>query len=245
MPEPDRRAIIREYTVESRSLAIDRPMIERGLGYPTGRAPTQVTGLIDEVMDHALDRCSLRCGFVTLPPGSVSIAPDSITCVGIPFCTGPIIARPLRKSATVVLFVATAGAALEAWSRELMHAGDLVRGYIVDSFGSDIVELAADWLERQVQAFAAENGWKASNRYSPGYCGWPVKDQQGLFSLLPDGFCGITLTESSLMKPIKSVSGIIGVGQDVKRSEYQCKICDMEDCYRRREEFLLQKAPRA
>ncbi|MCK7538940.1 MAG: hypothetical protein MZV63_52410 [Marinilabiliales bacterium] len=46
-----------------------------------------------------------------------------------------------------------------------------------------------------------------TNRFSPGYCGWDVAEQHKLFSFFKDNFCGITLTESALMNPVKSVSG--------------------------------------
>jgi hypothetical protein len=52
-----------------------------------------------------------------------------------------------------------------------------------------------------------------------------VSDQHDLFSLLPEDFCGIRLTESAMMVPVKSVSGIIGIGPGVERVDYQCKNC--------------------
>jgi hypothetical protein len=61
-----------------------------------------------------------------------------------------------------------------------------------------------------------------------------VKDQFKLFSLLPENFCGIRLTDSALMIPIKSVSGIIGIGENVERKNYPCEICNMKDCYRKK-----------
>ena len=91
-------------------------------------------------------------------------------------------------------------------------------------------------FEKKIAASVKPIGWSLTNRYSPGYCDWPVSDQHNLFSLLPAGFCGITLTSSALMVPVKSLSGVIGVGSGVKRGAYQCSICDLKDCYRRREE---------
>lgn len=52
--------------------------------------------------------------------------------------------------------------------------------------------------------------------------------------MLPDRPCGIELTESSLMYPIKSVSGIIGIGSRVERKPYGCTICRNTACYKRR-----------
>ena len=77
-------------------------------------------------------------------------------------------------------------------------------------------------------------GKKITNRYSPGYCGWDVAEQHKLFQLIPDNFCGVRLNESSLMNPEKSVSGIIGIGENVKYNPYTCRICDMKDCIYRK-----------
>ena len=75
---------------------------------------------------------------------------------------------------------------------------------------------------------------RITNRYSPGYCGWQVAEQHKLFQLIPDNYCGIRLTESALMDPVKSVSGIIGIGENVKINPYTCRMCDMPDCVYRK-----------
>jgi hypothetical protein len=56
-----------------------------------------------------------------------------------------------------------------------------------------------------------------------------------LFPLFKGETCGVCLTESSLMLPIKSVSGIIGLGQTVKHLDYTCGLCDFEQCYKRKQ----------
>ena len=99
---------------------------------------------------------------------------------------------------------------------------------------SPIVDLAADQVQEQVKDLAEQNGLRITNRYSPGYCSWNVEEQQKLFSLFPDGCCGISLSDSSLMNPVTSIRGIIGLGAEVKYNEYTCKICPMKNCHFRR-----------
>jgi len=72
----------------------------------------------------------------------------------------------------------------------------------------------------------AQTGLKITNRYSPGYCGWVTSEQHKLFALLPKDICSIRLTESSLMLPIKSVSGFIGIGPNVRFNPYTCQLCE-------------------
>lgn len=77
--------------------------------------------------------------------------------------------------------------------------------------------------------------WHHTNRFSPGYCGWHVSEQHKLFSLFPAPEpCGVRLTPSALMMPIKSVSGIIGLGSHVRRMDYTCGLCDYLQCYKRK-----------
>jgi len=219
-----------------RDLGVDRALVESDLGYRDSEAPEMISELIDEILPLIPLRIALQCGYGILPAGSIVVADDSVSCNGLQFATGPIITSQLKRSTSLALFVSTAGPHLERWSGELMANGDMMRGYIVDAIASEYVEQASVWLEKQIGSYVQSRGWKLTNRYSPGYCDWPVSEQHKLFSLLPEKFCGITLTESSLMVPIKSLSGIIGLGPDVKRGAFQCSICDLKDCFRRREE---------
>ena len=110
----------------------------------------------------------------------------------------------------------------------------MVRVFIADAMGSVIAEKCADEMEKNLQLSIGKLGWKHTNRFSPGYCGWHVSQQQLLFPLFNGQTCGVTLTDSSLMLPIKSVSGIIGVGEKVRRLDYTCGLCNFEKCYKRK-----------
>ena len=96
------------------------------------------------------------------------------------------------------------------------------------------MDLAADQVEEQVRQLMKVHSLQITNRYSPGYCTWNVEEQHKLFSLFPEGCCGISLSSSSLMDPIKSISGIIGIGAGVEYQDYTCEICPMRDCQFRR-----------
>lgn len=151
------------------------------------------------------------------------------------FSVGKTIARQLRGSEAFVFFAATAGTEFEKFQHTLQQEGDMVKIYIADSLGSIIAEKTADCMEVALAEYIREKNWKHTNRYSPGYCGWHVSEQQKLFPLFPVATpCGIRLTDSSLMVPIKSVSGVIGTGTNVRKLEYTCGLCTYENCYRKR-----------
>jgi len=151
------------------------------------------------------------------------------------FELGGIIARQLEGAEAYALFVATAGREYEDFQRRLQREGDMLRTFVADALGSVIAERTADCMEDALQASIDKLGWHHTNRFSPGYCGWHVEQQQQLFAWLQGETCGVRLTESSLMVPIKSVSGIIGLGSRVRRNEYACGLCDFSKCYKRKE----------
>lgn len=150
------------------------------------------------------------------------------------FEMGRIIERQLQDSEAYALFICTAGKAFEEYQQQLMTEADMVRVFIADALGSVIAEHCADRMEEILQTSIDKLGWHHTNRFSPGYCGWHVSQQQLFFPLFAGNTCGVSLTESSLMMPIKSVSGIIGLGEKVRKSDYTCGLCDFQQCYKRR-----------
>ena len=150
------------------------------------------------------------------------------------FHCGRIVNRQLRGSEAFCVFVCTAGEKFQRLMDRLTEKGDMVLLYTAHAIGSVIAERCADYMEGVLQKQIDKLSWHRTNRFSPGYCGWNVSEQRILFPLFNGNTAGVSLTPSSLMIPIKSVSGIIGLGPDVRYLEYTCGLCDYKDCYKRR-----------
>jgi len=150
------------------------------------------------------------------------------------FRPGKIIVKLLKGSKQFLFFMATAGSGPEQLSKKLMAEGQYLEGFLVDLIASALAEATAQYVHDHIKETQGLSGLLISNRYSPGYCGWDVREQQKLFALFPEKFCGISLSESSLMYPIKSLSGLVGTGANVKFRDYTCDICSMKDCNFRR-----------
>lgn len=143
----------------------------------------------------------------------------------------------MKGAEKLALFVCTAGEGFTTRSHEYNKEGEYLKGFITDTMGSWVVERAMDLIQEKLKNTFRELEMHITNRYSPGYCNWPVSDQQSLFSLLPEQPCNIRLTRSSLMIPIKSVSGIIGIGKKVKKRGYACDICNNKKCIYRNKKY--------
>jgi hypothetical protein len=172
-----------------------------------------------------------RAGFCIFP---LVAEQSSVVIQGMSFSTDEMIARGFENATHAAVFVGTIGSQVEHSADKYMKSGEVFQGYLFDLFGSEAAENVAEYVHARVIEYAQEQGIGAGNRYSPGYCGWDVSAQKDLFSLLPESFCGVSVTDSAMMTPVKSVSGIIPVGKDIVSRPYSCAVCTRMSCARRR-----------
>ena len=140
----------------------------------------------------------------------------------------------LKGASHIALFLCTAGIYFSEASQRYNAQGAILEAYLVDALGSLTVENAMNIVQQRLEESVMENNLKISNRYSPGYCNWALSSQQTLFRLIGANPLPIFLSESCLMNPIKSVSGIIGIGENMQKREYGCQVCNNKECIYRK-----------
>jgi hypothetical protein len=227
-----------------KDLSISNNEVLLSLGYLTGEAENNSSlpdrhfiEMIDTVIAQLEYRCNIQAAYRILDVNQSGKEKNGLSISGKFFKMDKIVTGHLRKSEKAALFVCSIGPGMENWAKELMLSGDSVLSYIINITASVVVEKAADFLHDNIKNRMSGNGLKITNRYSPGYCNWSVSEQHLLFSLLPKNFCGVVLTESALMLPFKSISGVIGIGTSVKWKEYACDKCGIKDCTYRAKRF--------
>ena len=222
------------YNIDFKDLKLDVSHIESVMGYKEGEDRELVSDHIAGILAEAEEFCDIRAEYRIFMNITFNNSDKSLTINDLKFDIRKVIFGQIRRSDSIAVFLCTAGEEIGLRSRQCMKEKDLLRGYIYDVVGSEVAEAAADIMQNEMESTISMTGKRITNRYSPGYCGWNVSEQHKLFQLVPDNFCGIRLTESALMDPVKSVSGIIGIGEFVKRNPYTCNLCDMKDCIYRR-----------
>ncbi|MBS3771784.1 MAG: hypothetical protein KGY69_16150 [Bacteroidales bacterium] len=220
-----------EYQIRFEELEVSKNCIEYVMGFPPGEAPAPFDEIIDDVLNQAKDHCDIRGAIATVNNISIDSQKNTITADHTVFQTGQRITSFLEEAESLALFIVTAGKGIEQWMHERTSRGDTFASYVIDVVGSEIADLAALQLQNKLEQKLQVSGLNTTDIFSPGYCGWPVSDQQAFFSFFPSGCCGIHLTETSLMDPIKSISGIMGIGKNVARNrENYCSHCGHTDC---------------
>lgn len=220
------------YSYGDLDVSVDK--IGRLIDYHRGSDQDIIAGMIGDVLGEAEGICDIRAEYTifnNVHPGKET---DGIVVYNTSFKVGKIVKAPLKRAGSVAVFLCTAGSGIGEHARKLIADKDFLRGYIFDVAGSVIVDEAMNLVQTALGESMAKEGLKITNRYSPGYCGWHVSEQHKLFSLIPGNSCNITLNEASLMNPIKSVSGFIGIGENVRYNPYTCSACDMLSCIYRK-----------
>lgn len=226
--------LYKSFDFDFSELVIDKSDIEKFIGTSEGADRDLVIYMIDEILKEASEKSGVRgeyriCNDVKFMPESQEIKVN-----GISFEVRKIVFKELQKSESIAVFLCTAGEEIGMISKKAMQEGDVLKGFIADAVGSNIVDSASELLQRKLEKSLMPSGKKITNRYSPGYCDWYVAEQHKLFNLLPENYTGIKLTHSALMQPIKSISGFIGIGENVRYNPYTCGYCDRTDCVARR-----------
>jgi hypothetical protein len=215
-------------------LHLNSSQIETVLGYKDGEDRSLVTSLIDEILEESAGISNIKAQYSIFDDVVLDDRTKHLCIKSTVFQVKNIVFAQVKRSDSIAVFLCTAGAEIGIRSKKAMQEKDLLKGYVYDVVGSEIVEAAADIMQDELEESMLNSGKKITNRYSPGYCGWDVAEQHKLFGLIPENYCGIHLTPSALMDPVKSISGIIGIGRNVRYNQYTCQMCNLHDCLYRK-----------
>ena len=228
-----KKSIIKEFEFNYETCIISENKIMELLGYDADTVPEPVLETIIFILNEIPNKVILQSGYKIFNPRKVKFSSDNFTIDNKTFNCGKIIYSSLKNSETIAFLISSIGEEIENWAKQFINNNEMLKGYLIDKVASELVEQIADKTESLIENELGNIGLKATNRYSPGYCGWSVADQQNLFSLIPERFCGVLLNDNSMMIPIKSVSAVIGVGKNVEKMNYECSICEIDFCYKR------------
>lgn len=142
---------------------------------------------------------------------------------------GKDISRVLADCASCYLLCATLGSEMEALLRS-WQLRDLTFAAILDACGSSGVENVCAQAERALTLECRARGEYLTDRYSPGYGDLPITLQRDFCAALDTGRrLGVSVTDSGILLPRKSVTALIGVSDRPQPHREGCASCPNRD----------------
>lgn len=137
---------------------------------------------------------------------------------------GSLFHSVLSSAAELAIAVCTIGPKLEQRVTECFDKKEPLPGLLLDGIGSAAVDSLIQEACKLIAQEASVRGYQAGSPLSPGMHGFPLTEQWQVFRLVPAEQIGVSLTESGVMVPRKSVSLVIGFGPQM-RTWTQAQVC--------------------
>ena len=221
---------LKTYEIDPSEIHISQEMIARLIGADPDNIPEPYGEIIDTELEQIRNYNDIRGGYRIIDDIALNKNETSLVAEKRQFLLGRQVFQHVKNAEMMIFFFFFSGASVGDRSKQLMDEGLMLEGYVTDVVGSTIVEKAMDQIHQKIKIEMNDRNLFVTNRYSPGYCEWNVTDQHELFALFPNDFCGVRLSENAMMHPVKSISGIIGIGENVKFNKYVCESCTSVNC---------------
>ncbi len=143
--------------------------------------------------------------------------------------------RNLSGCREVILFAATLGIAVDTLIRRTALL-DAAEGLVMQAAAAAAIEAFCDSENDKLREQIEAEGLFLRPRFSPGYGDLSLDVQRDFLRVLQaQKHIGLTLTDSGLMVPIKSVTALIGIS-DIPAPCHRegCEACGKTDCAFRR-----------
>ena len=141
----------------------------------------------------------------------------------------------LKDCKQVVLFAATLGAEVDRLIRK-MQVVDMAKAVVMQACAATLLEEYSDELQQKIAERMQEQGKYIRPRFSPGYGDFSIQHQKDVLAMLETSKrIGVTMTDSYMLTPTKSVTAVIGIGDaEMNCNLNSCEECDKTDCTYRR-----------
>lgn len=205
---------------------IDRAEAFRYMGHKGGVLPESMDALADECEQRLLTAVTPKFVYAVF---DIEHTENGVAVSGTPLVLkGNDIAAHLRDCERCVLFAATLGAGADSVIRGYESAA-MEKAVIADCMASAAIEQVCDLSEAEIREKLPDMHF--TWRFSPGYGDLPLDVQRDFLNVLnAQRRIGLTVTESLILIPRKSVTAIIGVSErEIPKGRRGCAVCNMKD----------------
>lgn len=219
-------------------MEVNRREIYRYLGYGKTEPDERTKELTEDCIEELFRVISPRSAVRRFPLRFLSEQQMDFTCFQVESAD---LARNLNGCREVLLFAASLGTGPDFLMQRYSRL-DMSRAVILQAAAAAMIEAYCDEQNETLRVEAGKEGNRLRPRFSPGYGDFSLSHQKEICRILSaEKTVGITLTDSLLMLPSKSVTAVIGVGaSDEPWKETEacgntgCKACTKADCLYRK-----------
>ena len=134
----------------------------------------------------------------------------------------------------VVAFAATVGLEIDRFIAKYANVS-MTKAWLLLAIGAERIESLCEAFCTDIKAQAKEKEYHPRPRFSAGYGDFPLETQGRFFAELDCARkIGLSLTDSFLMTPTKSVTAVVGLSKIDKEEKAGCAVCEKTDCAMRR-----------
>ena len=193
---------------DSKNFSPDLKEVARYLGYRRATPPdTDVTALMEKAAQEMQAVMKPQAAFEIFPV-TLGLDPE-VSFADVSLRSRDLSTNPAGCS-KVALLAATIGPQVDALIRR--HSSlDPVYASILQATGAMFIEEVVDLVNDEIKKIAEAQGLKTKPRYSPGFGDLPLEVQKDFFRLLPCTRIGLTLMDTLIMAPEKSVTAFVGL----------------------------------
>lgn len=183
---------------------------------------------VEEVLNEFIANYSPEGGYKIY--NKLSFDDSSFTLDDTVFNCGRKIAKALNGAESMAVVVATVGGKVEELIKKYNDEYDFLKAYWCDKLSNWTLYKVIDQIKNEISNECESKGYLITSHWGPGYCGWNISEQEKLLPFSIADELGISLSSSMLMHPVKSISGVIGIGENVVYKESGCSDCNLVKC---------------
>lgn len=164
----------------------------------------------DHYIEEALSIIALQGSFLVLPVHDNNGRKIRLAD-GLSFDSAKLAAF-LGACRETVLMGATAGGAIMEAIRHKTNQGELTAAVVYDATASEMADAALDWIMEYINRQLRREGKQLSpRRFSAGYADFALDNQKEIHEKLQLAKIGVSITDSFLLVPEKSVTAVSGI----------------------------------
>jgi hypothetical protein len=161
----------------------------------------------------------------------IGVGEDQLHLAGNKSFQAALLSSVLPDAKEVTTLVCTIGPRLEQETRKRLAKNEAVYALLFDGIGSVAVETLGQEACKRISSEASSRGLQASSPLAPGMPHFSIQEQAQLLQLAQAERIGVSLTPSGLMIPEKSISMVIGLGEQMPTwtQADACAHCNLRD----------------